>query len=686
MLRTTQIITALACLLWTTHSFAQNISSPCEDRNQCNEGLACIAGNCLPDGKLTITLSWPNNTDLDIAVRTPSGAVISPDLTNSTRADGGELRRDECYNPNNCEDNSGHLNVEHVSWPIAGGIPEGDYEVFVTNFSGDQEANYELAVATPDGGVETFTGGVGATAGATGPTHNFTGEDTICDADTDRDGICDKWEIEGIDIDEDGTIDFDLPAWGVDPNHKDAFVEVDRFAGETVFPLGSVVSAFANAPVDNPDGTAGIKLHIQIDEEITTHRGAAVTPGQEFPDAEIGYVKYNTAGETDDSNSCSGGWFGTAAERADANCENIMKARKQIFRYGLYVAKRQGTGSSGRGELAGNDFIVSVGSWGSDNTQAIQTGTFMHELGHTLRLGHGSGDHHNCKPNHLSVMNYMYQFGNLYAGRPLVFGAKLPDLNESSLDETVGIQGPASWAQVAYVGPTATEVTTTDASQPIDFNVDGDASDTGINQSVSSGGWPCGTAKGGARNLVVLDEWNSIRLNFRHTGGWNAIFPGTDFGASLEHEEEMTREQYRNAGEQSDSDDDGFNNIEDNCPTVENVDQADADGDDVGDACDECPDTPAPGYTNGCPEQAGDGPSSENPDDETEISADTPASSDDAPEIDMNGDILVEKRDMEIESNPVSPDKGCSTSGTRADTTLGLIVLALVAARRRRRR
>jgi hypothetical protein len=63
---------------------------------------------------------------------------------------------------------------------------------------------------------------------------------------------------------------------------------------------------------------------------------------------------------------------------------------------------------------------------------------------------------------------------------------------------------------------------------------------------------------------------------------------------------ELDEKAHREMARASDSDRDGISNLDDNCPTVTNADQADEDGDGVGDSCDACPDVAAPGYTDGC--------------------------------------------------------------------------------------
>src|SRR5439155_15746462 len=95
--------------------------------------------------------------------------------------------------------------------------------------------------------------------------------------DSDGDGLPDTWERDGIDIDGDGTVDLRLCATDsltsavecADPLHKDVFVQVDYMVGHRPdpFALFNVEEAFAKAPVTNPDGTAGINLHLQLDDD-----------------------------------------------------------------------------------------------------------------------------------------------------------------------------------------------------------------------------------------------------------------------------------------------------------------------------------------------------------------------------------------------------------------------------------
>lgn len=257
--------------------------------------------------------------------------------------------------------------------------------------------------------------------------------------DRDGDGLLDDWETNGIDVNNDGMIDLDLPTMGADPDRKDLFIEVDRmaFAPFSQNSIDMVETAFAQAPLNNPDNSTGIELHVIIDEMIPLQH----TIDDQFFAFDV--IKATT--------------FGTIAERSSSNWPNIKEAKKKVFRYCLF-ANCQNSGAVGRGETLGNDFIISHGcsTHQSDRSIAI---TFMHELGHNLGLYHGGADNVNYKPNYVSVMNYGFREFTSVRGAPLPIDysreAIMP-LDEQNLDETIGIlssQYPAALTLHGYLQP-----------------------------------------------------------------------------------------------------------------------------------------------------------------------------------------------------------------------------------------
>ena len=350
-------------------------------------------------------------------------------------------------------------------------------------------------------------------------------------SDTDGDGLLDNWETGGfVDMNDNGVLDagdFDfstLPAANQpDVNHKDLYVEADwmsvdadndgitngdpdqpgdhdhapiAIAGSlpTGTNLDTVITAFANAPVANPDGINGINLHVDIGQM-----------GGGGPIAETAGVDFFA------------GFEGVKAA-------NFAASRARVFRYGLF--KHEG---SGRGEIWGNDFWAGGGS----NTQVLQAVTFMHEFGHTLGLRHGGGDNTNCEPNYFSIMSYTHS----NTGIPPTFRFDysfqlLPTLNEAALNEglTLGDGNDQTMfsAGGAAVGPNAQ----TAGNVPIDWDNDGIPGEVGgavgnnnINNLAVCAPTPANEM------LTSFNDWANLRYNWRSS-------PHVDDNVHSFHEEE----------------------------------------------------------------------------------------------------------------------------------------------------
>lgn len=361
--------------------------------------------------------------------------------------------------------------------------------------------------------------------------------------DDDADGLCDNWETEGIDSNHDGQADVFLP--GADPNHKDMYVEIDYMKSRRpqASALQDVVNAFS---------AHDIALHFYVDEEIPFSENLAFGSGC-APSCPPGMVDFD---EVKDA------YFGAPGDRLSVNHEERLEALRFAYRYLLYANELQTSeGISGRAELPGNDATITLGSWRTAGgagppTQRNEAGTLMHELGHTLSLKHGGGDHVNCKPNYLSVMNYTRQTTGLLTAQLDYSDDTLPTLDESNLNEALGVQGPGG-AQVVH-GPGSYRVSS--STGPIDWNNSGSI-ESGVSADVNqiSQKSACASASEG-QHLASYDDWEHLALAFQATA---------DFADGV-HSTVVAQEPEIAASEvvDEDADGDGIPNIFDQCPTV----------------------------------------------------------------------------------------------------------------------
>ena len=133
----------------------------------------------------------------------------------------------------------------------------------------------------------------------------------------------------------------------------------------------------------------------------------------------------------------------------------------------LSVTSGQAVTASGMSDIGGQDSLITLGLWGDDGeTTNVQSGTFMHELGHSLGLTHGGfyydGNNDvptlepNCKPNYQSVMNYLFQVDLLGPDHALDYSEKtLQTLDEKTLSGVTGLNDPGTtYSTTKWYSPT----------------------------------------------------------------------------------------------------------------------------------------------------------------------------------------------------------------------------------------
>jgi hypothetical protein len=171
--------------------------------------------------------------------------------------------------------------------------------------------------------------------------------------------------------------------------------------------------------------------------------------------------------------------------------------------------------------------MVTLGGWtGGIGSQNEQTGSFMHEFGHTLGLDHSGGegddDSVNRKPNYPSVMSYAYQTTGIFRNGVQVFDYSrdtTPDVDETKLTEAGGVDlggNPSAYGSTNSCGTkdasgklTITRTYVKKDLKPLDLDCDGGTTTAGTGFD-ANGDTAQATLKGST------PDWSRIRFR---TGG-----------------------------------------------------------------------------------------------------------------------------------------------------------------------
>jgi hypothetical protein len=188
--------------------------------------------------------------------------------------------------------------------------------------------------------------------------------------------------------------------------------------------------------------------------------------------------------------------------------------------------------------------MVTLGRWSTPGgTENQQVGTFMHELGHSLGLGHGGGDEINFKPNYFSIMNYLWQLETSYlpirpfSGWSLQFSgtAPLPTLFEGALSEVAGIGGNVPGLMVPFTTPNASGPCTAAVcvayapfSGPVDWNGSGGSPSGIVSVNINNFGGSNTTGIPANQQLVGHNDWANLRYDFKGSPSFSSgSIPGS---------------------------------------------------------------------------------------------------------------------------------------------------------------
>ena len=367
---------------------------------------------------------------------------------------------------------------------------------------------------------------------------NLDGDDfgDACDEDLDGDGILDEWERDGRKVD--GKVALDLPAMGAEVGVADVFLEVDFLArsndcrlvffncDESFAPSAKVVEAVQRA-FEMANGPLPIKLHLDSGPDSIADPtcsgypvvGDAKCSGKIWRQASgsgsnaLDYLRTTALIDRPSGEGAVAAIDGgpTVNQYREAN---LAAARRDVFHWMVMVDELLVAGKSKGGFFVSGSDAMFVAAPASPTDAAA---TIMHELGHSLGLGHGgprtSNDlspeqaNINKKPNHLSIMNYLYSHAglrrNLESGQQngwLDFQrSQTRDLDETEVDDVAGLQpaGQSGLSGLAMIRPCNRRLLDPDswfadrwvpsAAGSIDFDCNGDFDSEPYSQNLNPG-------------------------------------------------------------------------------------------------------------------------------------------------------------------------------------------------------
>lgn len=359
-----------------------------------------------------------------------------------------------------------------------------------------------------------------------------------CAKDTDGDGLFDVWEEKGFDADGDGTIDVDLPAMGADPRHKDLFVHVGWMIPDGARPcaflvwfcgtapdgphppspeaLQRLVKTFADSPVRSPDGTTGIRVHVDA---------AEYTPEDGIPEP----LRQKVLIPHSDGIAEPGVSEDEQSEAVQALESSFPDERRALFTFVAYVHRLDREDPNEvmgfAAGIPGDMMIVAGDRVHSDQMEAV---TLIHELGHTLGLAHGGADHYHGKPNYPSLMNY----DHAHAAGVTIGTSKVLDFSRwdlAPLDEVEGMDE----AQGIGTDTNAAEPVSTTGGVPViappaglggayrcGGDPDGEALPVEVGKPVD---WDCDGNTGGTAESVVHRDDGEGALVLESRNDWRSL-------------------------------------------------------------------------------------------------------------------------------------------------------------------